>query len=165
MTTNDPTLVPDARPDDYDYAKLSKEFTTEEQNAAAWLALVLLLAENRAMVDGLRKLLVTKGVASDEEIMTAIKTELEQPNLGNWYGFMNQLYAFRVAETLDIQRRKNAGELKEEDAPQGDLKDVSGGPPIPTGAPSPKTIVAATTILQTDPQVEGEPGAEPRREE
>ena len=153
-------LTPDARPDEYDYDKLAAEFSPEEQNAAAWLSLVLLLAENRAMVDGLRKLLVAKGVATDEEVLGAIKSELEQPNLGNWYGFMNQLYAFRVAETLDIQKRKNEGTLPEEKTPQGDITDVSGGPPIPTGPPSPKDIVASTTIIQTDPAVEGDPDGE-----
>ena len=153
-------LAPNARPDDFDYEKLSQEFTAEEQNAAAWLSVVLLLAENRAMVDVFRKLLVAKGVASDEEIIAAIKTELEQPNLGNWYGFMNQLYAFRVAETLDIQKQKREGNLSKEEAPQGDLTDVSGGPPIPTGPPAPKDIVSSTTIVQTAPTVEGEPNGE-----
>jgi len=145
-------------PDDFDYEKLSQEFTPEEQNAAAWLSLVLLLAENRAMVDGIRKLLVAKGVCEDQEIISAIKAELEQPNLGNWYGFMNQLYAFRVAETLEIQKQRRDGTIPKDAAPQGDLKDVSGGPPIPTGPPAPKDIVGATTIVQTEPAVEGEPG-------
>ncbi len=154
------TLTPDARPDEFNYEKLAQEFTAEEQNAAAWLSVVLLLAENRAMVDGIRKLLVAKGVAEDEEIINAIKTELEQPNLGNWYGFMNQLYAFRVAETLDIQKQKREGTLPEAAAPKGDLKDVSGGLPIPTGPPDPKDIVASTSIVQTEPTVEGEPAGE-----
>ncbi len=153
-------LTPDANPNEFDYEKLAQEFSPEEQNAAAWLSLVLLLAENRAMVDGLRKLLVAKGVATDEEVIGAIKEELEQPKLGNWYGFMNQLYAFRVAETLDIQKQKRDGTLSEEDAPQGDLKDVSGGPPIPTGPPAPKDIVASASITQTAPTVEGEPTGE-----
>ncbi len=156
----DKTMTPDERPDALDYEKLAQEFTPEEQNAAAWLSVILLLAENRAMIDGIRKLLVAKGVAEDAEIITAIKTELEQPNLGNWYGFMNQLYAFRVAETLDIQKRKTAGELPVEDAPQGDLADVSGGPPIPTGPPDPKDIVASTAIIQTRPTVEGDTAGE-----
>jgi len=149
------TLSPDARPDEFDYEKLAQEFSPEEQNAAAWLSLVLLLAENRAMVDGLRKLLVAKGVAEDTEIIEAIKGELEQPKLGNWYGFMNQLYAFRVAETLDIQKQKRDGVIPEAEAPQGDLADVSGGPPIPTGPPAPKDIVASTVITQSAPVVEG----------
>ncbi len=152
------TVTPDA-PDKLDYDKLAQEFTPEEQNAAAWLSLVLLLAENRAMVDGIRKLLVAKGVAKDDEIITAIKAELEQPNLGNWYGFMNQLYAFRVAETLEIQKQKRDGTLPEEDAPQGDLADVSGGPPIPTGPPPRDDIVGAATIVQTAP-VEEEANSE-----
>ena len=142
-------------PDEFDYDKLAQEFTPEEQNAAAWLSLVLLLAENRAMVDGMRKLLVAKGICEDEEIISSIKTELEQPNLGNWYGFMNQLYAFRVAETLEIQKQKRDGATPAEGAPEGDLTDVSGGPPIPTGPPPREDIVAATTIVQTAP-VEGE---------
>jgi len=142
-------------PDEFDYDKLAQEFTPEEQNAAAWLSLVLLLAENRAMVDGMRKLLVAKGICEDEAIISSIKTELEQPNLGNWYGFMNQLYAFRVAETLEIQKQKRDGATPAEGAPEGDLTDVSGGPPIPTGPPPREDIVAATTIVQTAP-VEGE---------
>jgi len=148
------TITPDANPDQFDYNKLAAEFTPEEQNAAAWLSLVLLLAENRAMVDGMRKLLVEKGVSTDEEVIGFIKAELEQPNLGNWYGFMNQLYAFRVAETLDIQKQKRDGAIPTEEAPEGDLTEVSGGPPIPTGPPAPKDIVGATTIVQTAP-VEG----------
>jgi len=144
------TITPEA----FDYDKLAQEFSPEEQNAAAWLSLVLLLAENRAMVDGMRKLLVAKGVAEDGEIIEAIKAELEQPNLGNWYGFMNQLYAFRVAETLEIQKQKREGAVPTEGVPEGDLADVSGGPPIPTGPPAPKDIVAATSIVQTAP-VEG----------
>ncbi len=160
MAEAEEVLTPDARPDAFDFEKLAQEFSPEEQNAAAWLSVILLLAENRAMVDGIRKLLVAKGVAEDEEIITAIKTELEQPNLGNWYGFMNQLYAFRVAETLDIQKQKRDGTLSTEEAPQGDLKDVSGGPPIPTGPPAPKDIVASTTIIQTKPTVEEEPHGE-----
>ena len=141
-------------PEPFDYNKLSAEFSTEEQNAAAWLSVVLLLAENRAMIDAMRKLLVEKEVCTAEESMEVFKKELEQPNLGNWYGFMNQLYAFRVAETLDIQRQKNEGTLPEEEQPKGDLKDVSGGPPIPTTAPPKKSIIAATTIIQTVPNVE-----------
>jgi len=152
-------LTPDANPDDLNYTDLAAEFSPEEQNAAAWLSVVLLLAENRAMVDGIRKLLVEKGVATDEEVIGAIKSELEQPNLGKWYGFMNQLYAFRVAETLDIQKRKNEGDLPEEETPPADLTEVSGGPPIPTGPPAPKDIVASTSIIQTAP-VEGTPDAE-----
>lgn len=148
------TATPGSRPDEFDYEKLAQEFTPEEQNAAAWLSLVLLLAENRAMVDGIRKLLVAKGLAEDDEIITAIKAELEQPNLGNWYGFMNQLYAFRVAETLEIQKQKRDGTLPEESAPQGDLADVSGGPPIPTGPPAPKDIAGTATIVQTAPAEE-----------
>lgn len=144
-------IVPKARPDEFDYAKLSAQFSAEEQNAAAWLAIVLLLAENRAMCDSIRKLLVEKEVCTSEEAIDAIKSELEQPNLGNWYGFMNQLYAFRVAETLDIQRQKNEGTIPPEDAPLGDLKDVAGGKPIPTGAPPKEDIIAATTIVQTAP--------------
>jgi hypothetical protein len=155
----DEKQTPDG-PSETDYRVLAQEFSPEEQNAAAWLSVVLLLAENRAMVDGIRKLLVAKGVATDDEIIGAIKTELEQPNLGHWYGFMNQLYAYRVAETLEIQKRKNDGTLSDEEMPQGDLKDVSGGPPIPTGPPSPKDIVASATIIQTDPNVEGTPDGE-----
>ena len=146
-------------PEGLDYEKLAQEFTPEEQNAAAWLSVILLLAENRAMIDGIRKLLVAKGVAEDAEIITAIKTELEQPNLGNWYGFMNQLYAFRVAETLDIQKQKREGTLSEEEAPKGDLKDVAQAP-IPTGPPDPQDIVASTTIIQTRPTVEGDAAGE-----
>jgi hypothetical protein len=153
------TITPDADPNEFDYNKLAQEFTPEEQNAAAWLSLVLLLAENRAMVDGMRKLLVAKGVCEDEEIISSIKTELEQPNLGNWYGFMNQLYAFRVAETLEIQKQKRDGATPGEATPEGDLTDVSGGPPIPTGPPPREDIVAATTIVQTAP-VEGEDSEE-----
>lgn len=142
-------------PDQYDYDALSAQFSTEEQNAAAWLAVVLLLAENRAMVDAIRKLLVEKEICTSEESMEIFKKELEQPNLGNWYGFMNQLYAFRVAETLEIQRQKKDGTLPEEADPKGDLTDVSGGPPIPTTAPPKESIIAATTIIQTDPNREG----------
>lgn len=156
MAEAEEVLAPDARPDQFDYKKLAAEFSPEEQNAAAWLSVVLLLAENRAMVDGIRKLLIAKGVAENEEIIAAIKVELEQPNLGNWYGFMNQLYAFRVAETLDIQKQKREGTLPAEDAPTGDLKDVSGGPPIPTGPPAPQDIVGSTNIIQTEPAVEGD---------
>lgn len=155
------TLTPDAMPDQYDYAALSSEFTTEEQNAAAWLALVLLLAENRAMCDALRKLIVQKGLATDEEVLECIKTELEQPNLGRWYGFMNQLYAFRVAETLDIQKRKKEGDLDEDTpGPKGDITEASGGPPIPTGAPPKEDIVAATQIVQAEPNVEADTDGE-----
>ena len=147
-------------PEQYDYESLSRQFSSEEQNAAAWLAVVLLLAENRAMVDAIRKLLVAKEICTQEESMDIFKAELEQPNLGNWYGFMNQLYAFRVAETLEIQRQKNEGSLPEEDAPKSDLTDVSGGPPIPTTAPPKKSIIAATTIIQTDPKAEGDTDGE-----
>ena len=149
------------RPDDFDYAALAAEFSPEEQNAAAWLSVVLLLAENRAYCDAIRKVLLSKGLASDLEINTAISTELQQPNLGNWYGFMNQLYSYRVAETLDLQRQKRDGLIPEEEAPVGDLTDVSGGPPIPTDAPPKEDIIAATTIIQTDPKVEGDSDGSP----
>ncbi|KKM88712.1 hypothetical protein LCGC14_1256070 [marine sediment metagenome] len=56
MAEAEEVLAPDARPDQFDYKKLAAEFSPEEQNAAAWLSVVLLLAENRAMVDGIRKL-------------------------------------------------------------------------------------------------------------
>ena len=133
-------------------AELSGRFTTEEQNAAAWLSVVLLMAENRAMSEALRKLLVEKEVITAEESVAAIKTEVEQPNLGNWYGFMNQLYAFRVAETLEIQHQKKMGELSEEESPKGELVDIAQAP-IPTGPPD---IRGAASIIQTDPSVEGE---------
>jgi hypothetical protein len=155
----DEKMTPDANPNEFNYEKLAQEFSPEEQNAAAWLSLVLLLAENRAMVDGLRKLLVAKGVATDDEVIGAIKEELEQPKLGNWYGFMNQLYAFRVAETLDIQKQKRDGTIPEAEAPQGDLTDVAQAP-IPTGPPAPKDIVASATINQAAPAVEGAPDGE-----
>ncbi len=128
-----------------------QEFTSEEQNAAAWLSLVLLMAENRAILDAFRKILINKGIVTEEEALLAIKAELDQPALGNWYGFMNQLYAMRVTETLDIARRKKAGEFPEDEAPKGELTDVSGDAPIPTGPPSP---TATTTIIQTEPKVE-----------
>ena len=132
------------------YAEYVQGFSPEEQNAAAWLSMVLLLAENRAMLDSMRKVMIEKGVASEEELKQAITVELTQPNLGQWYGFMNQLYAYRVAETLDIQKKKMAGELEGDDQPEGDLLDVSGGVPIPTGPPDAETVIASTTILQTE---------------
>jgi hypothetical protein len=138
-------------PMELDYAALAAEFSPEEQNSAAWLSLVLLLAENRAMVDALRKLILSKGLATEEETVEAIKNELEQPALGNWYAFVNQLYAYRVAETLELQRQQKAGEVSEEEAPIGDLTDVSGGVPIPTGAPP---ITGSATIVQADPEPE-----------
>ena len=141
---NDPTA-------NINYEDFVKEFSIEEQNAAAWLSLVLLLAENRAILDAFRKTLIAKEIIGEQEIMDAITTELTQPNLGQWYGFLNQLYAYRVAETLDIQRKKDAGELTDEKTPEGDLLDVSGGSPIPTGPPDPATVVASTAIIQTEP--------------
>jgi len=138
-------------PMELDYAALAAQFSPEEQNSAAWLSLVLLLAENRALVESLRKLILSKGLATEEETMEAIKGELEQPALGNWYAFVNQLYAYRVAETLELQRQRKAGEVAEEEAPLGDLTDVSGSVPIPTKAPP---ITGSATIVQTDPEVE-----------
>jgi hypothetical protein len=148
-------MIKDFDPNDpnanINYEEFVKEFSIEEQNAAAWLSLVLLLAENRAMLDAFRKILIAKEIAGEDEILAAISTELTQPNLGKWYGFMNQLYAYRVAETLDIQRKKDAGELTKENTPEGDLLDVSGGSPIPTGPPNPADVVASTAIIQTEP--------------
>ena len=138
-------------PMELDYAALAAQFSPEEQNSAAWLSLVLLLAENRAMVDALRKLILSKGIATEEETVEFMKAELEQPALGNWYGFVNQLYAYRVAETLELERSRKAGEVAEEKAPLGSLTDVSGGVPIPTKAPP---ITGSATIVQTDPEPE-----------
>ena len=138
-------------PMELDYAALAAEFSPEEQNSAAWLSLVLLLAENRAMVEALRRLIISKELATDEEMTTAIRNELEQPSLGHWYAFVNQLYAYRVAETLELQRQQKAGEVPEAEAPIGDLTDVSGGVPIPTGAPP---ITGSATIVQSDPEPE-----------
>lgn len=137
-----------------DYAKLAEEFSAEEQNAAAWLAVVLLIAENRAFFGALRNLLIEKELVTAAEIDTAVGVEIQQPKLGNWYGYVNQLYAYRVAETLDLQRKKKSGELNEEDAPKGDVTEVAGDSPIPSGPPPKEEIIAATTIIQTAPTEE-----------
>jgi hypothetical protein len=82
--------------------------------------------------------------------------EVRQPKLGNWYGYINQLYAYRVAETLDLQKKKKAGALDDQDAPEGDLTEISGDRPIPSGPPPKEEIIAATTIRQTDPNAQEE---------
>jgi hypothetical protein len=145
-------------PENLDYAALAAEFSPEEQNAAAWLSVVLLLAENRAYCDALRKLMLSKGLATEEEINSALGHELTQPQLGNWYGFMNQLYSYRVAETLDLQKQKREGTLPDESPIEEDLTKVSGGPPIPTGPPPKEDIIAGTTI---NPPMKGDPDVSP----
>lgn len=147
----DQTITLNGRPEDFNYAELSKEFSTEELNAASWLALILLLAENRAYCDALRKVLIAKELVSEEDMHAALQTELEQPNLGHWYGFLNQLYAYRVAETLDLQKRARAGELPESQAPLGDLTEVSGDVPIPSGPPPEGTLTNTINISQVKP--------------
>ncbi len=125
------------------------QFSSEEQNAAAWMSVVLLLAENRAYCDAIRKVLIAKEIATEDEINEAIGAELTQPNLGNWYGFMNQLYTFRVAETLSIQQKRSNGEFAEEEGPKGDISDIGGEVPLPTSAPPLSTSVG---INQTAPE-------------
>ena len=146
-------------PDNFDFAALVGEFSPEEQNAAAWLSVVLLLAENRAYCDALRKAVLEKGLLTADELNDAISTELTQPNLGNWYGFMNQLHAYRVTETLDLQKRKRDGSLDDSEVPLGDLTEVNGDTPIPQGPPPVENIVpltASTNIVQTEEEKDGE---------
>lgn len=112
-----------------DLATLTEEFSTDEQNAAAWLALILLTAENRAALEGLRNLLVEKEIATVEEIDKHLIEQLEQPTLSNWYNMMHQLYAYRVHETLQIQ--KNKRESGEEDI----IKETTDQNITPTGPP------------------------------
>lgn len=131
MTEVDEMERPVELTDDLD--ELTAAFSNEDQNAAAWLALILLTAENRAALEGLRNLLIEKELATVEEIDKHLLSQLEQPVLGNWYTMMHKLYAYRVHETLQIQ--KNKREAKEEDVIQTavDQNITPTGPPPVSG--------------------------------
>jgi len=88
--------------------------------------------------------LIEKEVATVEEVDACLIKQLEQPALGNWYNMMHQLYAYRVHETLQIQKDKR--EAGEEDKIQ-QVADIN---VIPSGPPDAKVLKGGVQITQTE---------------